>query len=182
MLPTAPALEKRQAHADRATWGKPRNCSSALRLPGGWGVSFPADVQNPPGRLPVGSDLGVPALPEGLDWVICQGPFWSLTFCDFLRMFLKSSLGACAWRKAQGLLIVLPTSSNRKWIRALPVEVVADLMTTHPCFLSQVAEHPELTLSLPGAKPNHALVLLHNPGGFASICFHISPPVSFTGS
>lgn len=143
MLPTAPALEKRQAHADRATWGKPRNCSSALRLPGGWGVSFSADVQNPPGRVPVGSDLGVPALPEGLDWVICQGPFWSLTFCDFLRMFLKSSLGACAWRKAQGLLIVLPTSPNTKWIRALPVEVVADLMTTHPCFLSQVAEHPE---------------------------------------
>ena len=46
------------------------------------GVSFPGDIQNPPGCIPVPPAVGVPAQAGGLDKMISRGPFQPLPFCD----------------------------------------------------------------------------------------------------
>jgi len=49
---------------------------------GGCGLSFSADIQDPPGQGPVQPALGDPASAGGLDWVTHRGLFQPRTFCD----------------------------------------------------------------------------------------------------
>ena len=61
------------------------SCEGAIAVAqaaqGGCGFSFPGDIQNPPGRVPVPPALGVPAQAGGLDKMISRGPFQTLPFC-----------------------------------------------------------------------------------------------------
>ena len=59
------------------------------------GVSFPGDIQNPPGCVPVPPALGVPAQAGGLDKMISRGPFQPLPFCD--SMILSLLAAGRAW-------------------------------------------------------------------------------------
>ena len=53
---------------------------------GGCGVSFPGDIQNPPGCVPVPPALGVPAEAGGLDEIVSRGPFQPQPFCDCVKI------------------------------------------------------------------------------------------------
>ena len=52
---------------------------------GGCGVSFSADIQDPPGRGPVQPAVGDPALAGGLDQMIRRDPFQPRPFCDSVK-------------------------------------------------------------------------------------------------
>ena len=60
--------------------------AGAQAAQGGCGVSFPGDIQNPPGRVPVPPALGVPAQAGGLDRMISRGPFQPPPFRDSVTM------------------------------------------------------------------------------------------------
>lgn len=49
---------------------------------GSCGVPFSGGIQNLPGCVLVRRHLSLPALAVGTDWMIGQGPFQSLVFCD----------------------------------------------------------------------------------------------------
>ena len=58
-----------------------RDGALAQATQGGCGVSFFADIQGPPGQVPVLPAVGDPALAGGLDWMTHRGPFQPGTFC-----------------------------------------------------------------------------------------------------
>ena len=77
-------LEHRQFHLNMRK--KLLSCEGARAVAqaaqGGCGVSFPGDIESPPGCVPVPPALGVPAEAVGLDEMMSRCPFQPLPFCD----------------------------------------------------------------------------------------------------
>ena len=64
-------LEHKRFHLNlRKNFFSVRVTDTGPGCPGGCGVSFSGDIQNPPGHVPVRPHLGVPAPAGGLDWMI----------------------------------------------------------------------------------------------------------------
>ena len=68
-----------------------RDGALAQATQGGCGVSFFADIQGPPGQVPVLPAVGDPALAGGLDSMIPRRPFQPLPFCDSCPLFPSPS-------------------------------------------------------------------------------------------